>query len=145
MDPNGRGAAGRIVVWSGLLAVALSGCTAMRGLKQPTDYIESVHPKLVRVTQSNGTKFFMTAPRVMRGMLMGFVKHPPDPVAEFEAVPFSAITRVEAQEPTPYRTVGIVVGLGVGIGIVGEYLYQSSKGSNGPGAPPDPCIAADEC
>jgi hypothetical protein len=91
--------------YAGMGLLALGGCTALRPVKEPGDYIESVQPKVVRLTKSDGSQIVMVGARLQNDTLMGFVAHRDTPVGVFEEVPFNDVAKVEAQQWAGDRTV----------------------------------------
>ena len=66
-----------------LALVALNGCVAMRRLKTPRNDLESLHPKVVRVTRQDGQRFIMIGAHLDVDTLMGFVQQT-NGIHEFE-------------------------------------------------------------
>jgi len=91
-----------------VLALGVCGCTALRPVNAPGEYIESIRPKVVRITRSDGSQFLMVGARLENDTLMGFVAHKDEPVGVFEEMPFSDVSKLEAQQWASDRTVAAV-------------------------------------
>ncbi len=120
-----RAPTGVAVVVMSLLA--LNACASMRRLNTPADYIESQHPDVVRITRADGTRLLMSGARVLHGTVAGFVQPAGDSIAEFQAVPLDAIAFVETKQWSTRRTLFLVGGVGVALG-VGYLLIAGNRG-----------------
>lgn len=107
-----------------LLIVALGGCTSMSPVKTPANYIESVQPKLVRVTRADGTRFNMTGAHLQGDTLMGFVVHEGGAMGEFTEMPLGDVKSVEAQQYAHGKT-ALAIMAGIGAWAVVTYVYVS--------------------
>lgn len=95
----------------------------MSTVKTPANYIESVQPKLVRVTRSDGTRFNMTGAHLQGDTLMGFVVHPGGAMGEFTELPLGDVKQVEAQQYAHGKTaLAIVAGIGAWAAITYTYV-----------------------
>jgi hypothetical protein len=81
-----------------VLALTLGACSAMKTIPAPARYIESVRPKLIRITQTDGQRYEMIGARVDGQEMMGFVQQPNGGLGEFREIPLSDIQKVEAQQ-----------------------------------------------
>ena len=90
-----------------LFIVILSGCTAMRPVK--TSYIESVQPKVVRITDGTGS-YYMIGAHLQGDTLMGFVQRPGGAIGEFRELALGDVTKVEAQQYAGGKTVLAITG-----------------------------------
>jgi hypothetical protein len=102
------------------LILAAGGCTALRPVKQPADYIESIQPKLVRVTKNDGSKFLMTGAHIENDTLMGFIQVKGEAVGTFDELPWTEVSKVEAQQWAGDRTLAAIAG---GIIVWGGFTY----------------------
>jgi hypothetical protein len=93
-----------------VLALTLGACSSMKTLKSPTSYVESVRPKLIRITQTDGQRFNMIGARIEGESVMGFVQEPNGVMGEFREVPFSDVRKVEAQQYVHTLTALAVLG-----------------------------------
>jgi len=93
-----------------LLVLAVSGCTALRPVKSPADYIESVQPKVVRVYTTSSDRFLMTGAHIENDTLMGFVAEKGAAVGTFKEMPWGDVTKIEAQQWAGDLTVAAVAG-----------------------------------
>ena len=114
--------------------LASSACTAMRPIKQPGDYIESVQPKLVRVTCNNGETFKMIGAHVDHDgpnqMIVGFVQPKDSAVGMFREVPLSTVSKVEAEQWASDRTaLAITGGILAWIGFTYLVIHHADTGS----------------
>lgn len=114
-----------------LLILAVGGCTAMRPVKQPANYIEAVQPKLIRVTRTDGTKFNMIGAHLSGDTLMGFVQKPSGVMGEFEEMPLGDLQKVEAQQYAHGLTaLAILGGVAAWAGITYVFIKSIESGSN---------------
>ena len=93
-----------------MLALAVAGCTTMRPLARPANYIEAVQPTLVRVTRTDGTRLLITGARLQGDTLMGFAQRPSGAMGEFMEMPLTEVSTVEAQRYASGRTMLAVGG-----------------------------------
>ena len=80
------------------LCLALGACSSMKTLRTPGTYIESVRPKLIRITQTDGSRYFMIGARMDGDAVMGFVQERKSVMGEFREVPLADVAKVEAQQ-----------------------------------------------
>jgi hypothetical protein len=108
-----------------LFLVMISGCVGMVRVKTPTNYLESSHPKVVRVTRQDGQRFIMIGAHLDADTLMGFVQQP-NGIHQFQELPLGEISKLEAEQRDPTRT-GIAIGAGVvGFGAAWFLLYRQA-------------------
>ena len=85
-------------------------CSTMRPVPEPTRYIESVRPKLVRITDTDGQQYLMVGARLQHDTVMGFVQDPATPIGEFRELPMKNVAKLEAQQYVHTRTALAVFG-----------------------------------
>jgi hypothetical protein len=90
--------------------LVLAGCTTMRPVRRPANYIESVQPKLIRVTGHDGTRVLMTGAHLEGDTLMGFVARPGGAMGEFTEMSLRDVTMVEAQQYAGWKTAAAISG-----------------------------------
>ena len=59
-----------------LALVLLAACISMRKVKDPTNYITTVRPKLVRITRKDSTQLSMIGAQFNGDTVFGFVDNP---------------------------------------------------------------------
>jgi hypothetical protein len=119
-QPNRGMAAARAVA----VLLLVSGCTAIRPVRAPTTYIESMRPKFVRITRTDGSRFVMIGAHLHVDTLMGFVEDGSGKIGEFQEVPVHEISKVEAQQWAPARTVLAITG---GLFVCSVIIYAVKK------------------
>ena len=107
-----------------LLVLALGACTSMSPVKTPANYIESVQPKMVRITRNDGTRFNMIGAHLQGDTLMGFVVQPNGAMGEFTELPLGDAKVVEAQQYAHGKTALAIVG-GIAAWAAITYAYVS--------------------
>jgi hypothetical protein len=96
------------------LAISLGACSTMKAVPAPARYIEAERPKLLRLTQSDGSRVMMIGARMEGDTVMGFVQTSKTSLGEFREVPMQDITKVEAQQYTHTLTALAIMGAFVG-------------------------------
>ncbi|HUL49652.1 MAG TPA: hypothetical protein VLT79_06560 [Gemmatimonadales bacterium] len=122
------------VVARGAVAVVilLAGCTSMKKVKDPTNYITTVRPKLVRVTETNGSKLSVVGAQVEGDTISGFVDQPNGVMHQYTEIPLQQVTEVEAQQWAHEKTLlAVGGGLAASAGII--YLYVKQAEGQGAG------------
>jgi type IV pilus biogenesis protein CpaD/CtpE len=113
-------------------AVLLAGCTSMHKVKDPTSYITTVRPKMVRVTQKDGSKLSVIGAQMQGDTLYGFVDRPNGVMHEYTEIPLQDVTAVEAQQWAHGKTLlAVGGGLAASAGII--YLYVKQAEGQGSG------------
>jgi len=112
-----------------LFALASGACTSMSPVKEPTNYIESVTPKMIRVTRTDGQKFTMIGAHISGDTLMGFTERPGGAMGEFTELPIGDVKVVEAQQYAHGKTALAIIG-GVGAWALITYGYVKVIESN---------------
>jgi hypothetical protein len=109
-----------------LLLFVLGGCVTMHKVKTPQTYLESSHPKVVRVTRQDGQQFIMIGAHLEADTLMGFVQHPSG-IHEFEELPLGEVSKLEAEQRSGPRT-ALAIGAGVaGFSLAWYALYNQAE------------------
>lgn len=93
-----------------VLFLMVAACSSMRTVPAPSRYIESVRPKLIRITETDGSRFFMVGARLQHDTVMGFVQDSKRPIGEFRELPVGNIAKLEAQQYVHTRTALAVLG-----------------------------------
>jgi hypothetical protein len=124
-----RAVAARVTM--SVLFLLLGACTSMHTVPTPTRYIESVRPKLVRITQTDGSRFFMVGVRLQGDTVMGFVQDPKRPMGEFRELPVGSIAKLEAQQYVHTRTALAVLGGFAGWAVVTYLVVRHEDTQSG--------------
>lgn len=109
-----------------LLLVSATACVGMVRVKKPVDYFGIAHPKIVRVTNPDGSRFIMVGAHLENDTLMGFVQRASG-IHQFEELSLTNISKVEAEQRDPKKTaVAISAGV-IGFGAAWYALYRQAE------------------
>ena len=113
-------------------AAVLAACTSMHKVKDPTNYITTVRPKLVRVTEKDGSRLSVIGAQVQGDTIYGFVDRPHGVMHEYTEIPLQNVAQVEAQQWAHQKTLlAVGGGLAASAGII--YLYVKQAEGQGAG------------
>ena len=89
-----------------LLLLYLPACTSWQvGKPSPEEFLENEQPEKVRVTQTNGSRVELVAPKVRADSLVGTVK------GDTVSIALSEVQKVEVKEADSTRTGILVAGI----------------------------------
>ncbi len=104
------------------LIVSLTGCTTLRPVAAPQQFIPVEQPTQIWLTRPDSTKLLIEGPRFVNDTLVGFVR------GEYREFAPGDLREVRVRQPAPRRT-AFLVGTAVALGAV----LISVLASSGPG------------
>ncbi len=121
MTSTANGILFRRQIVSGALALLLPACTTWQvGTPTPAEFVTNKHPNLVQVTRTDGSKFDLRFPRVLDDSLMGTVAGglAQEDSARTLGLPLSEVQSVAARKTSVGKTVALIGGVWLGLGLV---------------------------
>jgi len=99
-----------------LLLAYLPACTSWHvGTPTPAQFVETQHPKRVRVTRSDGTKMELRTPMVQGDSLLGTAG---EDTTRQVSLPLSDVRSVAVQRVSAWKTTLVVLGGVIGVLVV---------------------------
>jgi hypothetical protein len=110
-----------------LIPAITTSCHSWRTAEvEPRALVESEHPRDVRVTTQDNTRYVLRGPRIVEDTLRGLRGN------DSVAVALRDVSRVEVQRSSPLKTVAVILGVGVvGMGALIWYGFCIGDGRSG--------------
>ena len=106
-----------------LLLAYLPACTSWHvGTPTPAQFVETQHPKMVRVTRSDGTKMELRTPMVQGDSLLGTAG---EDTTRQVSLPLSDVRSVAVQRVSAWKTTLVVLGGVIGVLVVATIVECS--------------------
>ncbi len=109
-----------------VLLVTMAGCTTVRPVSSPRDFMNSRQPGRIWVTADTPTEYEIDSPKVLADTIFGF-----DAKGESVTVPIASIKQLRATQIHKGRTAGVVL-LVIGGGALAIAAFQGLKGDSDP-------------